>query len=146
MKKLISALLAAVLILSSVPILACADSGYTDPDKAYQAAVEAYKKSLASYKYKVFDMQDDGVWDSSKKVTEKEPNNFRFSCTGPYTGFDLFIDGEKIPWDEYTSWPITEGTTFEIDNDYMATLKEGKHRISCWFIDGYRGAGYFEVK
>ena len=145
MKKFISLLLIFTLVLAAVPAFACADSGYIDPDEAYKAWQEAYKKSLASYKYKVFDMQDKGYWYSEKAVTEKEPNNFRFSCSGPYTSFDVFIDGEKIPWDEYISWGIPEGSTFEIDNDYMAELSEGQHRVSVWYTDGFRGAGYFEV-
>ena len=145
MKRLISCLLVLITILSFIPAIACADSGYVDPDAAAKAATEAYKKSLDSYKYTIYSMSGNGKWDSEKESTEKEPNNFRFSCTGPYTGFDVFIDGKKIPWDEYISWADEKGSTFEIDNSYMSGLTVGKHRLSVWYIDGYRGANYFEV-
>lgn len=145
MKKFISLITVLVLIFSFASVTVFADSSYTDAD--YAAWVNNYYKSLNSYKYKVYNMQDKGLWYSGKEVTEKAPNNFRFDVSAPYNlNFDVFIDGVKVDWDDYTSWGNGIDSTFELSNEFMKTLTEGEHRVSVWFTDGYRGAGYFTVK
>lgn len=125
MKKLIAIILVMMTVIAMIPVVACADSS------------SHYVYDLTSLK-----PNDSYVCYNDAKTDD----GFQFRVNALYSlNFDVFMDGEKIPWDTYDSYGDGAGIVFTLHQDYLDTIPTGKHVLSVWFTDGNRAKADIRV-